>query len=71
VKTTEVLQDDMPEDFETALSALPTVDEVIAKFAGRTYVPTSEVTDALLEVRLAVAVVEDLLRRGEMIGAGS
>lgn len=35
-------------------SALAAIDAAIASFAGRTYVPASDVVDALLEIRLVV-----------------
>jgi hypothetical protein len=65
VKITELLHQrdeaagSVPPD-EPVLSALPAVDEAIAAFAARTYVPASEVVDALLEIRLAVELQESL-----------
>jgi hypothetical protein len=41
-------------------SALAAIDGAIASFAGRTYVPASDVVDALLEIRLVVEL-EDAL----------
>ena len=64
MRTTALTREDRTEDIAAFVDAAPeastltAIDETIARFAGRTNVPASEVVDVLLDIRLAVAIAE-------------